>query len=112
MLLCFYERFAGKLITSYDDGFNSSRRRRRPQVSDPAVAFVLQRCRAAGPHLPYPSSPQGRGGNKQEALLVFLPSLSLGERGAGGVRAEIRHRSSRRRQTRRRDRLSLTARRV
>src|SRR6185295_18823277 len=43
----------------------------------------LQRLRAAGPHLPYPSSPLGRGGNKEEALLVFLPSLPRGERGRG-----------------------------
>src|SRR6185295_7506342 len=45
----------------------------------------FQRRRAAGPHLPYPSSPRGRGGNKEEALLsrVFLPSLPRGERGRG-----------------------------
>src|SRR6185295_4995033 len=41
------------------------------------------RCRAAAPHLPYPSSPQGRGGRKKEARLVFLPSLLRGERGRG-----------------------------
>src|SRR6185295_4647047 len=35
------------------------------------------------PHHPYPSSPIGRGGNKEESLLVFLPSLPLGERGRG-----------------------------
>src|SRR5262245_60501155 len=44
----------------------------------------IQRCRAAGPHLPDPSSPRGRGGDKEEALLVFLPSLPREERGAGG----------------------------
>ncbi len=40
------------------------------------------------PHLPYPSSPRGRGGKKEEAcgFSSFSP-LSLWERGAGGVRA-------------------------
>src|SRR6185295_7319416 len=40
-----------------------------------------------GPHLPYPSSPQGRGGDKKEALFGSFSPLSRGERGAGGVRA-------------------------
>src|SRR6185295_3460237 len=49
----------------------------------------FQRCRAGAPHLPYPSSPLGRGGNKKEAFLGLSP-LSLGERGAGGVRGRRR----------------------
>src|SRR6185295_4762134 len=46
------------------------------------VATDLRALRS--PHLPYPSSPRGRGGGKEEAS--FSP-LSPRERGAGGVRA-------------------------
>src|SRR5262245_51172070 len=42
-------------------------------ISDPAPCLPSQRRRAAGPHLPYPSSPLGRGGNKEEALLGLSP---------------------------------------
>src|SRR6185295_17035096 len=46
----------------------------------------IQRRRAAGPHLPYPSSPRGRGGIKKKhasSVAAFLPSLPRGERGRG-----------------------------
>ncbi len=50
----------------------------------------MKRRRSAfrSPHLPYPSSPGGRGGKKEKAYgsSSFSP-LSLWERGAGGVRA-------------------------
>ena len=35
-------------------------------------AFQLHRRRADGPHLPYPSSPQGRGGKKKKLFLELL----------------------------------------
>src|SRR6185295_13927023 len=46
----------------------------------------LQRLRAAGPSLPRPLSPQGRGGRKTKESFFFTPSSPRGRGGVGEVR--------------------------
>src|SRR5262245_24209103 len=56
------------------------------QVPDPAVAFVFSIAAPPAPTPPTPPLPGGKEGKKRSFLWSF-PPLSLGERGAGGVRA-------------------------
>src|SRR5262245_64429431 len=53
-------------------------------ISDPRRCLRFQRRRAAGPHLPYPSSPRGRGGDKKEAFFGLSPLSPSGREGPGG----------------------------
>src|SRR6185295_12121403 len=70
------------LVLRPPEGMQGIRQSRRT----PGVRFrrclYFQRFRAAGPHLPYPSSPLGRGGDK-EALFGLSPLPPSGREGRG-----------------------------
>src|SRR6185295_15680318 len=81
----------------------SRREIQRPYQADSARFLPFSVAAPPAPHLPYPSSPRGRGGDKKEALFGLLPSLPRGERGRG---SEGRRRVTLNRGRQRRDRRS------